>query len=195
MCSWKFWLHEKGLSHTWDFVWNTLGVMTDEGLSLTADSACGEHVRPFSGSPPECVRAHHGLNAYSVGIVIWKDSWQIVLNIWGCPVTYHGTSKPKRAMTQKSAVGSHSSFPLLVQSMLLPCLVVISSRVPCVPNKGNKNKGNWDSSENQLHYSPQGKKNPFVYLNAFLRSSDRGGGIVWEGVTRRHRWEPCYSQR
>lgn len=55
------------------FVWNTLVAMT-EGLSLTEDSACGEHVRPFSGSPPERLRAHHGLNAYSVDIVIWRDS-------------------------------------------------------------------------------------------------------------------------
>lgn len=140
MCSWKFWLHEKGLSHTWDSVWNTLGVMTDEGLSLTADSACGEHVRPFSGSPPECVRAHHGLNAYSVGVVVWKDSWQITLNIWGCPVTYHGTSKPKRAMTQKSAMGSHSSFLLLVQSAA-PLPRCHFQQCPVCLTKGIKTKG------------------------------------------------------
>lgn len=41
-------------------------------LSLTEDSAYHEHVRPFSGSPLEHIRAHHDLNSYSLGIVCSK---------------------------------------------------------------------------------------------------------------------------
>lgn len=62
-------------------------------------------------------------------------------------------------MTWKSTMGSHHSFPLLEQSTLLDCIIVISSRMLCVSKKEINKKIDQNSSEiNQLHYSSQGKK-------------------------------------